>query len=227
VKTLKLALLGATFLIGAAASANAADVYSRGGSLKDAGPAPYMPAISWTGFYVGAHLGSTLDDTFELSDGGLSVDFDVDENFLAGIHIGYNWQKASNLVFGIEASWSFLNGDADVEFDGVDLGTLDDNWLASIRGRLGFAAGSALIYGTGGVAFIDSDLFDDTQVGWVAGAGVEYKLRQNLSIGLEGLYYSFEDDIDIGGADVDLDRDLWTLQGRITWHMGGYGDALK
>lgn len=53
-RTIKKALLAIAMLAGAAAlsSANAADIYSRG-SLKDA-PVEYMPAITWTGFYIGA-----------------------------------------------------------------------------------------------------------------------------------------------------------------------------
>ena len=222
-KFLKSALLGATILAGAGAlaGANAADVYSRGGSLKD-GPVDYRPAITWTGFYVGAHVGSTFDDTAEDDDGD-EVEFD--ESLVAGIHVGYNWQKSSNWVLGIEGSWDFL--DSELEVDGDDTG-LEDNYLASIRARLGYAAGNTLLYATGGIAFLDSDLYDDTTTGWVAGVGLDHKLGQNFSIGVEGLYYSFDDELNSDFFDGDAERDLWTIQARLTYHLGGYGhDGLK
>lgn len=227
-KLLKSALLGATFLASAGllASANAADVYSRGGSLKDGPVADYRPAITWTGFYFGAHVGSTLDDTFELSDDVDSLEFEVEENFIAGVHVGYNWQAAGNFVFGIESSWSFLNGDAEVEVEGLELGELEDEWVASVRGRLGYAAGATLLYATGGVAFLETELFEDTATGFVVGGGLEHKLGSSFSIGVEGLYYNFEEDLDV--ADLELERDFWTIQARLSYHFGGRGyDVLK
>jgi outer membrane immunogenic protein len=73
---------------------------------------------SWTGFYVGAHIGAASQD---LSSGGF-----VDPNgFLAsgnlpggsekaalgGLHAGYNWQFAPSWVAGFEGdiSWTSLH----------------------------------------------------------------------------------------------------------------------
>lgn len=230
-KNLKLALLGATFLVGASAlsGAYAADVYSRGGGLKDTGPVDYAPAITWTGFYIGAHVGSTLDHS-------VSLDFDNpalpdlegegDNVGIFGFHLGYNWQTAGNIVLGIEGSVTF-------PFDSDEFAT---DTLSSIRGRLGYSFGSTLIYSTGGVAFASSDAADDTQAGWVAGAGIEHKIRSNVSLGLEGLYYSFEDDFAgarINGVDiispVSVEEDFWTIQARLTYHFNSdrHSEALK
>jgi outer membrane immunogenic protein len=244
VNNLKSTLLGAVFLAGMSTlmTANAADVYSRG-SVKDSGPVDYRPAISWTGFYIGAHAGGVFGDEIELS--GTSDDgeeirsgsetAEVDNTWLAGVHLGYNWQRHGGLVLGVEGAWSFLGGERDVEVEGDFEGTVEDNWVASIRGRLGFAAGATLFYGTGGVAFLNSEdngPFDDTLTGWVAGLGVEHKLRDNLSLGLEGLYYSFEDEARFSRGEAtintDLERDFWTVQARITYHFGDrHADPLK
>jgi outer membrane immunogenic protein len=245
VKNLKTTFLGAVFLAGMSTlmSANAADVYSRG-SLKDSGPVDYRPAISWTGFYIGAHAGGAFSDELDVT---LSIDTDmgsrsrsnsleIDNTWLAGLHLGYNWQSTGGLVLGVEGAWSFLGGDRDLDVaDGLEI---DDQWLASIRGRLGYAFGQTLVYATGGVAFLGSDHdkffadaigedvfdFDDTTTGWVAGVGVEYKLRENVSLGLEGLYYAFEDDDTVsddgGSATLDFERDFWTVQARVTYHFG-------
>lgn len=229
VNNLKSTLLGAVFLAGMSTliSANAADVYSRA-SVKDTGPVDYRPSITWTGFYLGAHAGSTFNDTLSLDfesnklDRQFGGDFDVDEVGIAGLHLGYNWQTARNLVLGVEGSVTF-------PFDSDDLGI---DYLATIRGRLGYAFDSTLVYGTGGVAFatVDDERFDDTTTGWVAGLGVEHKLRDNLSVGLEGLYYAFEDESDnVAIGSVEAERDFWTVQARITYHFGNRhaADPLK
>jgi outer membrane immunogenic protein len=102
------------------------------------------------------------------------------------VHGGYNWQVGS-WVGGVEADVDFAES---------------VNYLASVRGRLGWALGSWLLYGTGGAAFIDTDndfvvvSADDgpfnfsngtTDTGFVGGGGVEYKIAPRLSLGLEGL----------------------------------------
>jgi outer membrane immunogenic protein len=197
-----MALLGASFLIGAAGAASAADIYNKGGSYKDA-PGDYAPPISWTGFYFGINAGAAFTDE-DTADNDDTV-------FVGGVHIGYNWQKHGPWVFGIEG---------DVDFaDDVD-------YVATIRGRLGYAFGPTLAYATGGAAFLgaeDSFGDDDTLEGWVAGAGLEHKFTPSVSAGVEGLYYNYGE---VGGSDEDLDT--WTVRARLTYHLGGaYGDSLK
>ena len=98
----------------------------------------------------------------------------------------------------------------------------------------GFARRSA-----GGVAFIGADdAFEDSdsETGWVAGLGVEHKIKPNLSIGLEGLYYDFGNGEDFrvadgygnyGDAHVD-DLTFWTVRARLTYHFGErYEEPLK
>ena len=230
-KTLKLALAGATLLAGLSAmsAANAADVYARGESLKDA-PSDYMPAITWTGFYIGAHVGATVDHTIEGTEcvsKCRSGEADLDNTGLAGLQIGYNWQTARNLVLGVEGDISFPFDEDDAGFD----------TLASVRGRLGYAFGKSMIYATGGVAFTGGDVFSDDgdgTTGWVVGAGFEHKLRDNLSFGVETLYYAFEDDFSGKTADgaafhtEDFERDIWTVRARLSYHLGGgEGESLK
>lgn len=221
-KIIRALSIGAAFLFGATAAANAADVYQRGGSLKD-GPADYLPAITWTGFYAGGHVGVAFnnDDSFFFDNQGNRYNVDDDDTaWLAGIHVGYNWQKPSGWLLGIEGDVSFA--------DNID-------YLATVRGRLGYASGQTLVYATGGVAFLGlddsfhyADFFfedSDTQTGWVAGLGVEYKLRQNVSIGLEGLYYNFGDggdhEFDTFGFHQD-DADFWVVRARLNYHFNSY-----
>jgi outer membrane immunogenic protein len=193
-KTLKkvgLGLISAVALASAAPAAFAADIYRDEGSIKDVAPVDYAPSITWTGFYIGANVGATWDDSDD-------VDILDDATLIGGGHLGYNWQGPSNFVVGLEGDVEFLE---------------DVDYLATIRGRLGYAFGPTLAYATGGAAFIDlGDEFDDT--GWVAGLGVEHKIRDNVSFGVEGLYYDFE------GVDSD-DAQFWAARARLTYHFGG------
>jgi outer membrane immunogenic protein len=236
------AIAAATALFGCANVANAADL-----SFKDTPPAPV-----WTGLYVGGHFGGLWqgDREHDAEKKGCllwwctdwkdaeHVKFDEEDDdatFVGGVHVGYNWQQDAS-VFGIEA---------DVDFaDEID-------YLATLRARLGYAAGNLLIYATGGVAFagFDDGAFnfktshhsysfesddDDLRVGFVVGGGVEYKLRPNWSVGLEGLYYGFNDDKDeykvseygcwgfcskhYKVTDED-DNDFWVVRARLSYHF--------
>jgi outer membrane immunogenic protein len=158
-----------------------------------------------------------------------------DVTFIGGVHLGYNYQ-IDHTVIGIEGDVSFA--------DGVD-------YLGTLRGRLGYARGDMLLYATAGVAFAglnDGNLNftlghnsfsledeDDRRIGFVVGGGVEYKLRSNLSLGLEGLYYAFSDESTEYTSDwaygckgmckkkysvsEDEDNDLWTVRARLTYHF--------
>lgn len=216
--------MGSAFLFGAATAASAADIYGKGGGLKDE-PYAYAP-ITWAGFYVGGHIGATVSDQASLSDDDFFIGTDIDNSLTGGVHFGYNWQTPSNWVYGIEADVGVIDDEA---FD-TDI----SDYLATIRGRAGIAAGNSLLYATAGVAFlgysddvVDFTGVDDTAIGFVVGGGVEHKLSERFSIGLEGLYYNFSSDTDL--EDVDLDRDLWEIRARATYHFnaGGYDAALK
>ncbi|MGA8651485.1 MAG: outer membrane beta-barrel protein, partial [Xanthobacteraceae bacterium] len=69
------------------------------------------------------------------------------------------------------------------------------NWLATVRGRAGYAWDRVLFYGTGGAAFANVQagagalpFSSSTQTGWTAGAGVEYAFTNNISAKVEYLY---------------------------------------
>lgn len=218
-----------------AASSQAADIY-QGGSLKDA-PVAYAPAPStWSGFYVGVNLGAGFDDEgdYEFEDvGELDDPFDDGDDeeeaeFIGGVQVGYNIQRyGSPLVLGIEGDLSFAE---------------DIDYLASIRGRIGYGTDSTLLYLTGGVAFADfsdndfDEFFDndddETQTGYVLGGGAEFKLAGNWSLGLEGLYYNFDDkDDDFVDEFGDFhsfedEQDFWTVRAKLNYHFNRGQSAI-
>jgi outer membrane immunogenic protein len=79
----------------------------------------------------------------------------------------------------------------------------NEKWLDTLRGRVGFAWEHALLYGTGGAAFAGTDANicntflgvcssnSQTRTGWVAGAGIEYAVWDNVSLKLEYLHADF------------------------------------
>jgi outer membrane immunogenic protein len=218
VNIFKTALVGASLLVLGSAAASAADVYARGGSYKD--EVAYAPAITWTGFYLGAHAGGSFDSTIDVSAGSNSGELDLDNGFVGGVHVGYNWQRANNVVLGLEASITGVDDETD------DVNVTD--YLATVRGRLGYAMDKTLVYATGGVAWLgysDDTIFGelDDSFGWVAGAGIEHKLTNRISLGLEALYYDVNTDV----GSVDVDQDLWTVQARLNFHLGSHDEPLK
>jgi outer membrane immunogenic protein len=207
----KTALLGASLLVAGSVAASAADVYERGGSYKD--EVAYAPAITWTGFYIGAHAGSTFDSEVEVQGEGSA---DIDDAFIAGVHVGYNWQRPNNVVLGLEGSLSFVDDD----FEGEDV----TDYVGTVRGRLGYAFDRTLVYATGGLAVIgyDTDEVDDA-VGYVVGAGIEHKITNRISLGLEALYYDVNTDFE----DLDVDQNMWSVQARLNFHLGSHDEPLK
>ncbi|WP_170937194.1 MULTISPECIES: outer membrane beta-barrel protein [Rhodomicrobium] len=219
----KTALLGASLLISASAAASAADLgrgHGEGGYKDDQS---YYPAITWAGFYAGVYAGATLGDRFDASEGDFHSGVDIDESFTGGGQIGYNWQQG-NVVYGIEGQIGLI----DDELNGEDL----SDYLASVRGRLGYAIDKNLVYGTAGVAFLGASdeaadlLDDDTSIGFVVGGGIERKITENLSFGVESLYYNFSSDSAENG--VDIDRDFFTVQARLNFQFGNsFENPLK
>lgn len=158
-------------------------------------PAMVSPATNWSGFYIGAMGGYGSENTSQA--GGLKGGF-------ASGTVGYNWQF-NQFVAGIEAdgAWADISNSVTgpvPPFGAVTLAAKVDA-LATVRGRFGVAFDQVLLYGTGGLALADNKLsitavgqtLDDskTQVGWTAGAGIEWMFLPRWSLKAEYLYRSF------------------------------------
>lgn len=127
------------------------------------------PAWTWSGFYLGGHVGA-LGGTTTFSDPyGPSVFGDkvTTNGFLMGLRFGYNWQVAPRWVVGVEADASYLdaNGtDTCLQASPTLLGSncqVAPRVLATLAGRLGFLVdpqGRTLVFGKAGAAWTDSDI---------------------------------------------------------------------
>jgi opacity protein-like surface antigen len=189
------------------------------------------PVLSWAGFYIGGHVGATLEDELLFSTPGqnLIAGFAIEEALMTGVHAGYNWRTPAGWVYGLEADLSIIDDELV-----ADLGIFElTDYLATVRGRIGFATGVGLLYSTAGAAFLAYDdeigeQIGETAFGFVVGAGFERKFGRNFSLGVEGLYYSLAYEFNGGGDEVDTDRNFWTLRARASYHLDrDTAEALK
>jgi outer membrane immunogenic protein len=183
---------------------------------------------------------SITSDYPDFGSDGDAITFWGDKNFksrggFAGAQLGYNWQRGNFLV-GWEADYQWADIRRDQNLDvlapynscgGERCGTDDataSSWANSrlrqfgtFRGRVGYAFGPALIYGTGGLAFgqvrdsltvvaVDANdesaierivplsthtiTSDTAKLGYVVGGGAEYMFASSWSVKAE---YQFMD----------------------------------
>lgn len=169
--------------------------------------------VNWTGLYLGANVGYGWANV-----GGGSNDLN---GVIGGGQIGYNWQTGP-LVIGIEGDFQ---GSSEQRSDGVTVGgtayTLDQNipWFGTLRGRIGYAFGPAMLYFTGGGAWenykvtvsapgVGSASDNTTKTAWTIGGGAEWMFAPKWSAKLEYLY------LDTGDTDVTLGGNTFTSRAK-------------
>lgn len=207
-------VLAGVVLAGLGAAAAAADM-----------AAPYQtppaPVWSWSGFYLGINAGyssSTEEFSQTLTMPGVVVltspsptRIEPGGGFFGG-QVGFNWQTGP-VVWGVEADWQGAQQSKTVcggqcgnlvipgftvvnVIGGANSVYQKVRWFSTGRARLGWAQGGALIYVTGGGAWMGIDTnesisfaltpgvtvinsaasFSDTKGGYSVGAGVEMRL---------------------------------------------------
>jgi outer membrane immunogenic protein len=193
---MKRILIAGAFLLAAVAQASAADMPMPGPPGPPPAYVPVVPYYNWTGFYLGINGGGAFGNStwFDPIDGGTG-NFTVSGGLVGGT-VGFNYQIGS-WVLGVEGDgdWTNLSGTTfNASCAGVGC-TTQANWLATVRGRAGYAWDRVLFYGTGGAAFANVQaaagalpFFSSTQVGWTAGVGVEYAIWPNWTAKLEYLF---------------------------------------
>jgi outer membrane immunogenic protein len=182
-------------------------------------PVYEVPVVEPSGFYAGIFAGGGWGDSVISN-----IDPEVD-GFTFGGLVGWELRR-DGVVAGVEADITFAN------IDGVNNAAqtaADIQWLASLRGRLGFDAGSSVtLYGTGGLAFarmeatvaaMNPSTDSSTLTGYVVGAGVEARLMENLSGRLEYLYYNFNQSDFVIGPAAQADLRVQTVRAALVYHF--------
>jgi len=131
-----------------------------------------VPALvwNWAGLYIGAHVGGAWG-TADFSDPfGTSVFGDKvrTPGFVGGGQVGYNWQSlGSSWVFGVEADISGFDSDGTNTCFAASALTINatcrvrPQLAGTFTGRIGYAVGASghtLIYGKGGVAWVNDQI---------------------------------------------------------------------
>lgn len=204
--------------------ASASDIYTPADAYQ-AGPA--QAAADWTGPFIGVFGGSGWSErAVSLNDGFAAAVFapgtaEIDaQAWLAGAVIGYDRQFGP-IVIGAQADIGVTGIEGEtlagtpkfVATDGAD-GTAwgiahQVDYLGTLRGRIGVAAGDLLIYGTGGAAWARvkethsvqdgqnpahaKSTIDVNHLGWAAGGGVEWKFKPGWTLSTEYLRIELDD----------------------------------
>ena len=190
-------------------------------------PSPVLAPVvfGWTGFYVGATagwVGSENNDIANAGGGGLGTILGLGgipstigvshSGYIGGVEIGYNWQAGPNWVLGIEEDFQGIDANGNATFASPGNGafppistiyTRNLNWLATVRGRIGFLSSPGLLwYGTGGLAYgqtrfgtiaacscsTEGNVATNISPGWTAGAGMEWRFTPAWSMKVEYLH---------------------------------------
>jgi len=169
-------------------------------------PAAYVPVAApiynWGGIYVGINGGYGFGQSAWTPAGTVGTgNFDVTGGLVGGT-IGANFQTGE-WVFGVEGDidWSDITGSTTNTTTCAPISCTfqtSNDWLGTVRGRVGYAFDRVLVYGTGGGAFGDikasisnvlgSASATSTEFGWTAGGGVEVGITPNITAKIEYLF---------------------------------------
>jgi outer membrane immunogenic protein len=225
-------------LLATSMAANAADAYARPYSPPPYVPPAYVaPVFTWTGFYLGGNIGGAWRND-NLSDTLSGLNFSNGNNngvFIGGGQLGFNWQ-VSNFVLGFE--WD-IDGAANNNNTGTvfvpALGTIqvtsNNRWITTLAARFGVTNGYWLFYGKAGGGWVGNDDFtinnlttgtsitasnNNTNSGWLVGAGIEWAFAPNWSAKVEYNYLGLDDRTFIVPAGVPgfLPGDTFTQSNR-------------
>jgi outer membrane immunogenic protein len=206
-------------------------------------PAPIRPPVykeppviyNWTGFYIGGNIaaawqglsGTNFSDTI-----GSTFTAPTNVQFMGGGQLGVNYQFSNSVVIGAEAMFDWLPSTQNAQItatapDGTAafFGTINNRWLTTATGRLGYAWDRVLLYGKAGGAWVGANsltiaigggapanfasVSNTNSFGYTAGFGLEWAFWNNWSlraeydyIGLGNRTYTVAPGPTIFGGDV-------------------------
>jgi outer membrane immunogenic protein len=187
-----------------ATAADLAPLYTK------APPTPQAIAYTWTGCYLGIEGGGAWGHSDQIAGGPLGFGsvtgggYDASGGLVGGT-AGCNYQ-VNQWVFGLEGDMSWVDKSGSTHevppFTTTTVVGTSEHWLATVRGRVGFAPMERwMVYVTGGFAAADVEAtiagaagnFSDTQTrtGWTVGAGIETAFWTNWTAKLEYLHVEF------------------------------------
>ncbi len=185
-------------------AASAADIPRRAPAPP---PVVAAPVYSWTGAYIGINGGYGWGES-RFSAPFNTGSFDLSGGLVGGT-LGYNYQ-VGQAVFGAEGDidWSGIKGST---LCGGTTCETRNNWLSTVRGRLGYSFDRFMPYVTGGLAIgdIENNIAGiggarDTKAGWTVGGGIEAALDGPWTAKIEYLYVDLGSGGTVFGSDAEF-----------------------
>lgn len=161
----------------------------------------------WKGFYAGLNVGGGISnaDAFQ---GTVHTSFPGQtqingSGFAGGGEVGYNFIFGQKWFAGVEGDIGVLRVNAVMNdwFDSEAQFTANTSWYGTARVRFGTTTGPALLYVTGGAAWVNATNgfqtirtaptatnSSATTAGWTIGGGTEVALDARWSAKIESLY---------------------------------------
>ena len=204
-------VIGVALLATTSTFALAADLPSRRAPPVYVAPVA-IPVFTWTGLYAGVNAGYAFDGNTSFRNAGPAVANGTDapylrtsaNGFTGGGQIGYNMQLGGGIpvigqlggflgnggttggvVIGVEADAAYTDLRRNTT-DGVSAFTSRTDYVGTARGRVGYAFGDLLIFGTGGFAYggvrtgiangFGASGSDSIRTGYAYGGGLEYAI---------------------------------------------------
>jgi outer membrane immunogenic protein len=224
-------------------------------------PAVYVPApvpyYNWTGFYIGGNLGASWQQgSFSDPNGN---NFSTNNQFTGtgGGQVGVNYEFSGGVVVGAEAmfDWRFNNGNTSNTVALVNAGvptgstasiTVNNQWLTTATGKLGYAWDRTLVYAKAGGAWVGSNnptinlngvgttfSTSNSNWGWTVGAGIEYAFAGTWSARVEYDYVGLTNQtftlvnggggLPAGDQFTGNSRNIQLLTAGINYKFGGWG----
>jgi outer membrane immunogenic protein len=158
-------------------------------------------AQDWTGGYVGLTVGQ---GSGEVEVPAISATDTLDSDTVYGLFAGYNLQRNS-IVYGAELAYQSGDINSEAFAQGIDQ-------LVDLKGRVGYAAGSGLVYGVLGYsanrAFVSTGDTSDGD-GFSLGIGYDYQINDAFTVGAEYLNRQMKNDAT--GTIRELEPDISTF----------------
>lgn len=232
-------LAAVAIAVGAAAPAVAADLPARAPATYTKAPAIVEAAYDWSGFYIGINGGGATGKVdWTIDAGGPDEGSHNTTGGTVGGQIGYRWQMSS-WVFGLEAqgNWADFSGSNISLADGISTNQTKVNSFGLFTGQIGYAYDRALFYVTGGAAVTDNkytsitpgvgiDSLSDSRWGATIGAGFEYAIVPNWSLGFQYNHlFMGTKDINDGFITDNIKQDVDIFTARLNYRFGGPATA--
>ena len=237
----RLTILGVVTLALSITAASAADM--RAPAMAPAAVPPPAPVHNWAGLYFGGSIGGGWGSSDWVTNAtlpGERVSTDPD-GWIGGGQIGFRFEIAPSWLIGVEVFGAYA--DLDETRPSVFANRTRRTQLRSlfaVTGQIGHSWGPWLVYAKGGWATGDvrreannnnpgglDVAWTQSPDGWTAGAGFEYMIHPNISLGAEYAYYSLSLSAigrpNSGGIVVTAgssDFDIHTVMARINFRFG-------